>query len=56
MSRKCIYCGIELTQESLIDFCEKCGIGSFGAKMFNAIIQNMEQANFRGDLEQGGIA
>ena len=56
MTKKCIYCGVELSQESVIDFCERCGVRSFGAKMFKAIVQNMEQANFRGDLEQGKVS
>jgi len=52
---KCIYCGVELSANSVIDFCEKCGIASFGSKMFQAIIENMEQANSRGDLNQGAV-
>ena len=37
--------------ESVIDFCERCGIGVFGHKMFNAIVENMENARDRGDLD-----
>ncbi len=51
--KKCIYCKCELSNESVVDFCERCGYGAFGGKMFNAIIQNMEIAKRRGDLEQG---
>jgi len=51
--KKCIYCKTDVAEESIIDFCERCGKGAFGEKMFNAIIQNMEEANERGDLDQG---
>ena len=51
--KKCIYCKCEIAEESVIDFCERCGHGAFGEKMFNAIIQNMKDAERRGDLHQG---
>lgn len=50
LSKKCIYCGSEVPSESVIDFCEKCGVGVWGRKMFDAIVQNMEDARDRGDL------
>jgi len=50
MVRKCIYCNVEVSNESVIDFCERCGKGVWGEKMFNAIVQNMEEARDRGDL------
>jgi uncharacterized UBP type Zn finger protein len=50
MSKKCIYCKKEISEESVIDFCETCGKGVWGEKMFNAIIKNMEEARTRGDL------
>ena len=55
MVKKCIYCSSEIPQESVIDFCERCGIGVFGEKMFNAIVENMENARERGDLFQGSV-
>jgi hypothetical protein len=48
--KKCIYCGAELSDDCIVDFCEKCGIGVFGRKMFDAIIRNMKEAKLRGDL------
>ena len=48
-----MYCKTDVAEESVIDFCERCGRGVFGDKMFNAIIQNMTEAKQRGDLEQG---
>lgn len=50
MVKKCIYCGAEIIDESVIDFCKRCGVGVFGQKMFDAIVQNMEEARDRGDL------
>ena len=54
MVKKCIYCRCELSEESVIDFCERCGKGVWGDKMFNAIIQNMENARSNGDLCDAG--
>ncbi len=48
--KKCIYCGGEISDECVIDFCERCGIGVWGEKMFRTIVQNMENAREKGDL------
>lgn len=48
--KKCIYCGTEIVDESVVDFCEKCGVGVWGQKMFKAIIENMENARNKEDL------
>ena len=50
MSKKCLYCQGSVSAESVIDFCEKCGKGVFGEKMFNTIVKNMEEAKEKGDL------
>ena len=50
MKKKCIYCGKEVPSESLVDFCEICGKGVWGEKMFNAILKNMKEAHEKGDL------
>lgn len=50
MERRCIYCKREVSDDSVIDFCSRCGIGVWGEKMFNAIVRNMEEARERGDL------
>jgi len=55
MPKKCIYCQQEISHESVIDFCERCGVGVFGKKMFDTIVSNMEDARDRGDLFQGNI-
>ena len=53
MVKACIYCKSSVEDECVVDFCERCGKGVFGEKMFNAIIQNMQEAKQRGDLDQG---
>jgi len=55
MGKKCIYCGTEISQDNVIDFCEKCGISAFGSKVFRAIVENMQKARDRGDLDQGNV-
>ena len=50
MSKKCIYCKKEISDDSVIDFCEGCGMGVWGKKMFNTILKNMEEAREKGDL------
>ena len=51
--KKCMYCKCDVDDSSLIDFCERCGKGVFGERMFNTILQNMKDADSRGDLAQG---
>ena len=56
MPKKCIYCKNEIDQESVIDFCKRCGVGVWGDKMFNAIVQSMEKSRENGDLYQGSVS
>lgn len=51
--KKCIYCKTEINDEYVVDFCQRCGVGIFGKKMFEAIVENMEKAREKGDLYQG---
>lgn len=50
MAKKCIYCRADISDESVIDFCERCGKGVWGEKLFNTIVKNMEEARANGDL------
>ena len=56
MTKKCIYCKTDVPQESVIDFCDGCGVGVWGQKMFNTIKKNMEEARDSGNLNQGLIS
>ena len=50
--KKCIYCKCSLIEGNIIDLCERCGKQAFGEKLFNTIVQNMQEAEKRGDLDQ----
>ncbi len=56
MVKKCMYCKTEVEDSSVIDFCKRCGIGVWGERMFNTIVQGMEKARDSGDLFQGSIS
>jgi len=51
---KCTYCKCALPDGTALEVCEPCGIKVWGPKMFRAIKANMEEADSRGDLDQGG--
>lgn len=55
MPKKCIYCKTQISDESVIDFCNRCGVGVWGEKMFQAIVDNMNKARDTGDLHQGSV-
>lgn len=55
MPKHCIYCKTEINEASVLDVCDRCGIGVWGEKMFNAIRANMEKARDVGDLFQGSV-
>jgi len=55
MAKNCIYCKSAIAEESVIDFCKRCGVGVWGEKMFQAIVESMEKARDSGNLNQGSI-
>jgi len=55
MGKKCIYCKTDVAQDCVIDFCDRCGVGVWGEKMFKTIKTSMEKSRDNGDLYQGSI-
>ncbi len=55
MTKHCIYCKSSVEDSSVVDVCKRCGIGVWGEKMFQAIVQSMENARKSGDLNQGSV-
>ena len=50
MIKKCVYCRQDIQDRRAIDVCDKCGVGVWGQRMFNAILQGMNAADKKGDL------
>lgn len=55
MAKHCIYCKSGIDEKSVVDVCRRCGVGVWGEKMFQAIIDNMEGHRDSGDLFQGSV-
>ena len=55
MTKRCIYCKTDIDENAVVDVCERCGVGVWGQKMFQAIKDNMENARANGDLNQGSV-
>lgn len=55
MAKNCIYCKDAIDQNSVVDVCRRCGVGVWGEKMFQAILDNMEGHRESGDLYQGSV-
>ena len=53
--KKCVYCKIDLKEDSVIDVCERCGVGVWGEKMLKTIVRSMQDAESRGSLMQGSV-
>jgi len=50
--KKCIYCKCALSEDSLLDFCERCGKNVWGEKMFKAIVSGMKEGKDKGLFDQ----
>tara|TARA_Y100000310_G_scaffold228743_1_gene231032 strand:- start:606 stop:1028 length:423 start_codon:yes stop_codon:yes gene_type:complete len=55
MVKECIYCSCEIGSHIPIDVCQRCGIGVWGEKMFNAIISGMNNEKEKGNMELGRV-
>jgi len=56
MAKHCIYCKAGIDEMSVIDVCQRCGIGVWGEKMFRTIVESMEKSRASGDLFQGSVS
>jgi uncharacterized UBP type Zn finger protein len=56
MVKNCIYCKKSLSDEVVVDVCQVCGYKVWGEKMFQAIQDNMKNAQEVGDLYQGSVS
>lgn len=54
--KRCVYCKCEIHDDRAVDVCNSCGVGVWGERMFNAIIENMGEAKEKGDLNQGSVS
>lgn len=48
--KKCVYCGSEIPEDSVLDVCMHCGHQVWGEKMFQTILENMQGAKANGNL------
>ena len=50
MSKKCIYCKKEVSEDRAIDVCDSCAVGVWGHKMFSTIVKKTNDAKDNDDL------
>ena len=50
MNKRCVYCKSDIYDDRSLDVCNNCGLKVWGERMFNAILQNMDNARDKGDL------
>jgi uncharacterized UBP type Zn finger protein len=48
--KKCVYCKNMISDENAIDVCQRCGVGVWGQRMFDAIVKSMDDARHSGNL------
>ncbi len=52
--KKCMFCKqMNVLDNSVVDFCQRCGDGVWGPKMCKAIISRMEEEKDNGLFDQG---
>ena len=50
MGEKCMYCGVEISEDAVLSVCKECGHKVWGEKMFSMIVKNMQDSRDNGDL------
>jgi hypothetical protein len=53
--KRCIYCKGEISHDSPVDVCARCGFAVWGEKMFNAIISGMSSEKAKGNMDLGRV-
>jgi hypothetical protein len=52
---KCLYCQTDVSNESPVGVCKRCGVKVWGDKMFNAILDGMNKEKEKGNMELGRV-